>query len=147
MLFWTNNCRWLKWCIIIKALVEPSCYDTAPSTVAARKPSLEGEPAEKEYRCRASTIFGELHKEWEKRKMSFTESHKEDSEATRNVVVQSVLFVDLNFWRTLDLLMKRFVKIPFFAAYSPLDISSVLCVMMWWLPNCWHCLSWSYFAK
>ena len=76
-----------KWCVVVKVFVEPSCYDTAPSTSPLSRPFLEGEPDEKEYRCKASTIFGELHKEWEKRDMPFTESHEEESETSRNVVV------------------------------------------------------------
>ena len=92
-----------KWCVVVKVLIEPSCYRTSVSTVTLSKPSLEGEPDKKEYRCRETKMFGELHKEWEKRCMPFTKSHEEESETARNVVVRSVLFVDLNFLENVQL--------------------------------------------
>jgi hypothetical protein len=98
---WIEGLDGSKWCCVIKVLVNPLCFDTHVSTTTRRIPPVRGEPNGIEYRCRESNVRTELSEEWGRRGITQHESlNDNDSEASRNVAVKSVLFVKLDFLRT-----------------------------------------------
>ena len=82
-----------QWCVVLKVLIKPSSYDSFNPTVIFEK--MDGEPNDTEYRVkdkdRSDSIF-----------RIFSRASSEDLESSRNVVVQSVLFIDLNFLENLN---------------------------------------------
>lgn len=84
-----------KWSIVMKVYIDPSCYDATTSTFNLNKPPIAGERDNKEHRhIVKQCTYTELYEKWGEMGIPWRESREKES---KNAVVQSVLFVDLDF--------------------------------------------------
>ena len=80
-----------QWAVVLKVLVQPSSYRSYDPTAGHDKHPTDGEPSTPEYRVSDTAIPESIFRIglWSKR--------LHEAEWARNVVVQSVIFADVDF--------------------------------------------------
>ncbi len=84
-----------QWCVVLKVLINTNSYEAFNPTVDTTDDETDGEPEDTEYR-----VINNDHRDSIFRVFSRTLS--DNLESSRNAVVQSVLFIDLNFLENIN---------------------------------------------
>ncbi len=90
------------WCVVVKVYINPSSYENYGSTVQIKDKPLDGEPSKPEYRVDKEAAEGEMSRMWKAMSRFYDsgesrKSFQKKTEASRNVAVASVLFIDTDF--------------------------------------------------